>query len=334
MNSYVEHVRQPVGRGFERFFGWLAWFILIGVTAISLFAALVVLNNPTNINRLETLINRLNINMTVNGQLLSSSELALNIQNWIWLFIIYLIIVLIFSFIALVLMRWRVFSATVFLILAVVTIPLFIVLVPLFFFLVSILLFVRKDKIIPMQGRQQEPFVKHDQDRVVQQPRPSRPVQAEKEQREVRKEKPVARDEHVEKPEKVEETSQPTEQQETVSQSSNDEVLSRSKKHQKHKKHKQPVVENEDNNEQTEQTEQNQTEEVATEQQDPYNYETTQADEYQASEEKPKKEKKPKKVKPNAAIERRNNYDQRMQQQKKYFENKNQDAQNITNKDK
>ena len=48
MNSYVEHVRQPVGRGAEKFFGWFAWIITLGVTALSLFAALVVLNNPTN----------------------------------------------------------------------------------------------------------------------------------------------------------------------------------------------------------------------------------------------------------------------------------------------
>ena len=59
MNSYVEHVRQPVGRGAEKFFGWFAWIITLGVTALSLFAALVVLNNPTNINRLETLIEQL-----------------------------------------------------------------------------------------------------------------------------------------------------------------------------------------------------------------------------------------------------------------------------------
>ena len=86
----------------------------MGITVLSLFAALVVLNNPENINRLETLINRLNINITTNGQLMSASEVALNIQNGIWLFIIYLIIVLIFSFIGLVFEMENIFGFCIF----------------------------------------------------------------------------------------------------------------------------------------------------------------------------------------------------------------------------
>src|SRR5699024_3349885 len=50
---------------------------------------------------------------------------------------------------------------------------------------------------------------------------------------------------------------------------------------------------------------------------DPYSYQTTQPDDYQVTSGVTKKEKKPKKVKPNATIERRKNYEKRMEQQRK-----------------
>src|SRR5699024_7513223 len=46
---------------------------------------------------------------------------------------------------------------------------------------------------------------------------------------------------------------------------------------------------------------------------DPYSYQTTQPDDYQVTSGVTKKEKKPKKVKPNATIERRKNYEKRIQ---------------------
>lgn len=309
MNSYVEHVRQPVGRGAEKFFGWFAWIITLGVAALSLFAALVVLNNPTNINRLETLIEQLNINITSNGQILTSSQIALNIQNGIWLFIIYLIIILIFSFIGLVLMRWRIFSALVFLLLSVVTLPLFIVLIPLFFFITSILLFIRKDKILPVEGmRRPEPMY-------------NEPVKQSEER------KPIPPQESVQP--KQQESHVETEREFNEHQtqdSSSDEVLSRTKKNRKNKRFKEPVVE-EENNETTEtdatEDEEQDIDAVDTNDEmdqrtgDPYNYQTTQPDDYQVTSGVSKKEKKPKKEKPNATIERRKNYEKRMEQQRK-----------------
>ena len=309
MNSYVEHVRQPVGRGAEKFFGWFAWIITLGVTALSLFAALVVLNNPTNINRLETLIEQLNINITSNGQILTSSQIALNIQNGIWLFIIYLIIVLIFSFIGLVLMRWRIFSALVFLLLSVVTLPLFIVLVPLFFFITSILLFIRKDKILPVEGmRRPEPMYNEP----IKQPEERKPIPPQEPVQPRRQEKQVETEPEINENE--------------AQDSGNDEILSRTRKHQKNKRFKEPVAEEE----KTETTETDATEseekdvdaadengEIGQRSDDPYSYQTTQPDDYQVTSGVSKKEKKPKKVKPNATIERRKNYEKRMEQQRK-----------------
>ncbi|WP_239749410.1 DUF4064 domain-containing protein [Mammaliicoccus sp. H-M34] len=336
MNSYVEHVRQPVSRGVEKFLGWLSWIILLGVTALSLFAALVVLNNPNNLNRLESLINRLNINITANGQLLSASDVALNIQNGIWLFIIYLIIVLIFSFIGLVMMRWRVFAAIVFLLLAIITIPLFIVLVPLFFFIVSILLFVRKDKILPIQGMEQQSF-QDNQGRVNNQPRQSesrqsQPMESNYQQKnEQNNEKAFIANQPNTKEEEHVESQQHEVHSETTN---NEEVLSRSKKHQKYQKQNEQM--NEFNNEQGEfdQNEVNNQEDLGQRNQDPYNYETTQSDEYQVQPGRQKKEKKVKKEKPNATFERRNNYEKRMQQQKNYFDEKNNSEQDVEKKDK
>ncbi|MFC7086234.1 DUF4064 domain-containing protein [Mammaliicoccus vitulinus] len=341
MNSYVEHVKQPVSRGAEKFFGWLAWIIVLGITALSLFAALVVLNNPDNLNRLESLINRLNINITANGQLLSASEVALNIQNGIWLFIIYLIIVLIFSFIGLVLMRWRLFSGIVFLLLAVITIPLFIVLVPLFFFIVSILLFVRKDKILPIQGMGQQQYFQDDRESVNQQPRQTQPLQPARKHQE----KPEPHNDQTigsnqpnikqEEPTKQEEPIEQKTEEETYHDASNsEEVLSRSKKHQKHKKQKNQIDESYNDENELDQEELEHQEDLSKRKQDPYNYETTQSDEYQENLGKQKKEKKVKKEKPNAAIERRNNYEKRMQQQKKYFEEKNSSDQEVAKNDK
>ncbi|WP_415362956.1 hypothetical protein L1F34_001805 [Mammaliicoccus lentus] len=309
MNSYVEHVRQPVGRGAEKFFGWFAWIITLGVTALSLFAALVVLNNPTNINRLETLIEQLNINITSNGQILTSSQIALNIQNGIWLFIIYLIIVLIFSFIGLVLMRWRIFSALVFLLLSVVTLPLFIVLVPLFFFITSILLFIRKDKILPVEGmRRPEPMYNEP----IKQPEERKPIPPQEPVQPRRQEKQVETEPEINENE--------------AQDSGNDEILSRTRKYQKNKRFKEPVAEEE----KTETTETDATEseekdvdevdengEIGQRSDDPYSYQTTQPDDYQVTSGVSKKEKKPKKVKPNATIERRKNYEKRMEQQRK-----------------
>ncbi|HCN60912.1 MULTISPECIES: DUF4064 domain-containing protein [Mammaliicoccus] len=337
MNSYVEHVRQPVSRGVEKFLGWLSWIILLGVTALSLFAALVVLNNPNNLNRLESLINRLNINITANGQLLSASDVALNIQNGIWLFIIYLIIVLIFSFIGLVMMRWRVFAAIVFLLLAIITIPLFIVLVPLFFFIVSILLFVRKDKILPIQGMEQQQSFQDNQGRVNNQPRQSesrqsQPMESNYQQKnEQNNEKAFIANQPNTKEEEHVESQQHEVHSETTN---NEEVLSRSKKHQKHQKQNEQM--NEFNNEQVEfdQNEVNNQEDLGQRNQDPYNYETTHSDEYQVQPGRQKKEKKVKKEKPNATFERRNNYEKRMQQQKNYFEEKNNSEQDVEKKDK
>lgn len=324
MNSYVEHVRQPVGRGVEKFLGWFAWIILLGITVLSLFAALVVLNNPENINRLETLINRLNINITTNGQLMSASEVALNIQNGIWLFIIYLIIVLIFSFIGLVLMRWRIFSAFVFLLLAIITIPLFIVLVPLFFFIVCILLFVRKDKILPVQGMApQQPYYENQRENIQPQPRERQRVEPKKQYRE----------EHVEESSHEKERSAQVDSVEQTETTHSEEVLSRSKKHQNKKQRNQQEETKVEDLDDANQSDINLQEDIGQRHEDPYNYETTQSDEYQVQPDKLKKEKKPKKVKPNATIERRNNYEKRMQQQKKYFEEKNKDEQNIDKND-
>lgn len=312
MNSYVEHVRHPVGRGVEKFLGWFAWLIILGVTVLSLFAALVLLNDPVNISRLESLINRLNINVTSSsGELLSSSEVALNIQNGIWLFIIFLIIVLIFNFIGLVLMRWRVFSGLVFLLLAFITIPLIVVLVPVFLFIVSMMLFFRKDKMIPVQNippekanhfterQNREQDVKHAPKHDHREPEHNKDVQLEsneenyKQQSIQREQDPVAPNE-----------------------SSHSEVLSRTQKNKK----KNLTQENEQNIELENETKPQYEDEHDGEQRDQYQYETTQADDYQVPPRETKKEKKEKKEKPTATADRRANYEKRMNQQKKYFD--------------
>ncbi|GGI41459.1 DUF4064 domain-containing protein [Mammaliicoccus stepanovicii] len=308
MSSYVEHVKQPVGRGFEKFFGWLAWIIVLGVTVLSLFAALVLLNNPTNLNKLETLIDQLKINVQSNGQFLSSAEIALNIQNGIWLFIIYLIIVLIFAFIGLVLIRWRIFSALLFLILAIVTLPLVIVLVPLLFFIVSILLFVRKDKVLPIQDRAhpRQHFDEREAYNEQVRPLPRQPQYRNNEENEFS---------HKEEVPEESNTNDSIEQTETA----NHEILSRSKKHQKqHKPQKQEEITEEEVNE-SDDLNYGEQDNIGQRQESPYNYQTTQADDYQVQTEKQKR-KKEKKEKPNATIERRKNYEKRMKQQNKYFE--------------
>ena len=141
-------IRRPVNRLAEKMLGWLGWIILLILTMIAMFLGLVYLSNDVAIQNLELSLN----NSAFVQEVLASNganvtQLVIWLQNFIWAIIVYLIVCLLISFLALISMNIRILSGCLFLFASVITIPLAFVIVPILFFIAAIMMFARKYKI-------------------------------------------------------------------------------------------------------------------------------------------------------------------------------------------
>ncbi|SCS49095.1 lipoteichoic acid stability factor AuxB [Staphylococcus caeli] len=150
-------VRRPVSRLAEKVLGWLSWVFLLLLTVITMFIALVSFSSETSIQNLETTLNGNDfVQQILASNSLNTTQFVIWLQNGVWAVIVYFIVCLLLSFLALISMNIRILSGFLFLIATVVTLPLVLLFVPLIipilFFIVAIMMFARKDKIetVPM----------------------------------------------------------------------------------------------------------------------------------------------------------------------------------------
>lgn len=147
VDAYTQ-VKHPVSRVAEKILGWLSWIILLAATVISMFFGLVLFSDETSIQNLENdIANNGFFQDILASNNMTATQLVITFQNGVWAFIVYLIICLLISFLALIAMNHRIVSGLLFLVAAIVTIPLFFTVVPLLFFIVAMMMFIRKDRV-------------------------------------------------------------------------------------------------------------------------------------------------------------------------------------------
>ncbi|UXS28623.1 DUF4064 domain-containing protein [Staphylococcus delphini] len=141
------HISRPVNRLAEKILGWLSWLLLLGTTVVAMFFGLVLFSNESSIQSLENSIaNNATLQELLTNNNMNVTQFVIMLQNGVWAFIVYLIICLLISFLALISMNHRIVSGLLFLLVAIVTLPLFFILVPLFFFIIALMMFIRKEK--------------------------------------------------------------------------------------------------------------------------------------------------------------------------------------------
>ncbi|AYU54890.1 lipoteichoic acid stability factor AuxB [Staphylococcus debuckii] len=145
-------IKRPVSRVAEKVLGWLNWIGLLLLTVATMFIALVSFSNDTSIQKLEqTLTNNEFAQQVLTNNGLNTTQFVIWLQNGIWAVIVYLIVCLLISFLALISMNIRVLSGILFLIASIITLPLVLllatVIIPILFFIVAIMMFARKDRI-------------------------------------------------------------------------------------------------------------------------------------------------------------------------------------------
>ena len=117
-----------------------------------MFIALVSFSNDTSIANLENSLNNNELVQQILGNNdLSTTQFVIWLQNGVWAIIVYFIICLLISFLALISMNIRILSGFLFLLAAVVTIPLVLLVVtliiPILFFIIAIMMFARKNRV-------------------------------------------------------------------------------------------------------------------------------------------------------------------------------------------
>ncbi|MEJ7541159.1 lipoteichoic acid stability factor AuxB [Staphylococcus intermedius] len=141
------HISRPVNRLAEKILGWLSWLLLLGTTVVAMFFGLVLFSNESSIQSLENSIaNNATLQELLTNNNMNATQFVIMLQNGVWAFIVYLIVCLLISFLALISMNHRIVSGLLFLLVAIVTLPLFFILVPLFFFIIALMMFIRKEK--------------------------------------------------------------------------------------------------------------------------------------------------------------------------------------------
>ena len=145
-------IKRPVGRLTEKVLGWFSWVFLLILTIVTMFIALVSFSNDTSIANLENSLNNNELVQQILGNNdLSTTQFVIWLQNGVWAIIVYFIICLLISFLALISMNIRILSGFLFLLAAIVTIPLVLLVVtliiPILFFIVAIMMFARKDRV-------------------------------------------------------------------------------------------------------------------------------------------------------------------------------------------
>lgn len=158
-------IKRPVSRVAEKVLGWLNWIGLLLLTVITMFIALVSFSNNTSIQNLEQSINNNDLAQQVlANNSLNTTQFVIWLQNGIWAVIVYLIVCLLISFLALISMNIRVLSGILFLVASIITLPLVLLLativIPVLFFIVAIMMFARKDRIetVPCYGGGYVPY--------------------------------------------------------------------------------------------------------------------------------------------------------------------------------
>lgn len=145
-------VRRPVSRLAEKVLGWLSWIFLLLLTIITMFIALVSFSSDTSIQNLETSLNGNDfVQQLLANNSLNTTQFVIWLQNGVWAVIVYFIICLLISFLALISMNIRVLSGFLFLVATLVTLPLVLLfvtlIIPILFLIIAIMMFARKEKV-------------------------------------------------------------------------------------------------------------------------------------------------------------------------------------------
>lgn len=155
-------IKRPVSRLTEKLLGWFSWIFLLILTVITMFIALVSFSNDTSIQNLENSMNNNElIQQILTNNSLNTTQFVIWLQNGVWAIIVYFIVCLLISFLALISMNMRILSGFLFLIASIITLPLVLLfvtlIIPIFFFIIAIMMFARKSKVetVPMYGPSQ-----------------------------------------------------------------------------------------------------------------------------------------------------------------------------------
>lgn len=150
-------IKRPVSRLTEKLLGWFSWIFLLILTVITMFIALVSFSNDTSIQNLENSMNSNElIQQILTNNSLNTTQFVIWLQNGVWAIIVYFIVCLLISFLALISMNMRILSGFLFLIASIITLPLVLLfvtlIIPIFFFIIAIMMFARKSKVetVPM----------------------------------------------------------------------------------------------------------------------------------------------------------------------------------------
>ncbi|RIL71731.1 DUF4064 domain-containing protein [Staphylococcus devriesei] len=165
-------IKRPVSRLTEKLLGWFSWIFLLLLTIITMFIALVSFSNDTSIQNLENSMNNNElIQQILTNNSLNTTQFVIWLQNGVWAIIVYFIVCLLISFLALISMNMRILSGILFLVASVITLPLVLLfvtlIIPIFFFIIAIMMLVRKSKVetVPAYGYQQPYYPRDDYDR-------------------------------------------------------------------------------------------------------------------------------------------------------------------------
>ena len=117
-------IKRPVSRLTEKVLGWLSWVFLLILTIVTMFIALVSFSNDTSIANLENTLNNNDlIQQVLANNSLSTTQFVIWLQNGVWAIIVYFIVCLLISFLALISMNIRILSGFLFLLSAIITVP-------------------------------------------------------------------------------------------------------------------------------------------------------------------------------------------------------------------
>ncbi|ARJ51542.1 lipoteichoic acid stability factor AuxB [Staphylococcus lutrae] len=152
-------ISRPVNRLAEKVLGWLSWLLLLGSTVVAMFFGLVLFSNESSIQSLENSIaNNVTLQEILVNNNMNATQFVIMLQNGVWAFIVYLIVCLLISFLALISINHRIISGLLFLLVTIVTLPLFFILVPLFFFIAALMMLVRREKVVLVPAYQEEGY--------------------------------------------------------------------------------------------------------------------------------------------------------------------------------
>ena len=145
LGEQYTQIKRPANRLTEKILGWFSWVFLLILTIVSMFIALVSFSNDTSIANLEnTLNNNELVQQILANNDLSTTQFVIWLQNGVWAIIVYFIVCLLISFLALISMNIK-FCLVYFLIAAIVTIPLVLLIVtliiPILFFIIAMMMF-------------------------------------------------------------------------------------------------------------------------------------------------------------------------------------------------